>query len=366
MEELPEKRQNEIKLELSEQGYVTLPFNKDEFKEFVVGLLGKPQIIEGTIKGPFEIDINNVRNVFELVNQRITQQNDGLLVQFNARIIFSDDTSVLINSLEELITYNVIKPVITESLHLTFQYLIKFQDKKVPEKQEINISFVTTNKDATEKIQRSYDDYIRIRANIAASMLEKVETGFIQYTIKHTARTWGTDIESILANHFKSLIVIESPIRKFLKKHNGLLSFILFIIVLGLGILLTRNIHNKIIYDRNNEIENTFKNRPHSLDDISSQIKFLAHQGFFDTSSIYILGIFLSLMVSVVAMAISTSMISKSKRSYVLLSSESYKNKTISEKEYSKQFKNFVWSIIISILCGLATNFIFLFLNNPK
>lgn len=275
MNNLPENTNNEVKLELSEQGYVTLPFNKEEFKEFVIGLLGKPQVIQGRIKQPFEIDKNSIRNIFELVNQRITQQNDGLLVQFNARIVFSDNTSVLLNSIDELITYNVIKPVITDAVHIIFQYLIKFQDKKVPEKQEINISFISSNERRIEKLHRSFDDFIFARG-IPSSLVGDLKAGFIEYNIKHTARTWGTDIEAILVNHFQSLLQIETPFKKFLRKNNSTIVAFLFFIVVGLGIFLTKNIHHKVVFDRENEIETIFRNAPHSLNDISNQIKFLA------------------------------------------------------------------------------------------
>lgn len=358
MEILPENTQNEVELKLSEQGYVTLPFGKDDFKAFVIGLLGKPQIIEGKIREPFEIDINHIRNIFELINQRITQQNEGILIQFNARIIFSDDTSVLLNSLEELITYNVIKPIISEAIHLTFQYLIKFQDKKVPEKQEINISFVTKDSKEIKNIQKVLMRRILL-SPLSSEILLNTELGYIEYSIKHTARTWGTDIESILANHFNTLIKKESSAIRFLRKYQSLLNFGFFITVLFLGILLTIKIHDNLILERNLKIEKNFKALNMNLNEISNQIKYIAKDGFFDVSSVYLLGGMVALTIAGFTAILIGNIISKPRQSYLLLSSEALKSKIESEKSYKKQFSNYIISFIIAIVIGLLTNFLY-------
>jgi hypothetical protein len=84
---------------------VLLPCTPDEFGDFVSGLLGKPQTIEKSIFGEFEVTRDAVANTFHLVNQRIDQQNEAPLIQFTARIEYDDNSSVLLNSLQDFGNY---------------------------------------------------------------------------------------------------------------------------------------------------------------------------------------------------------------------------------------------------------------------
>jgi hypothetical protein len=42
--------------------------------------------------------------------QRVSQQNDGVLIQFKSKIVYSDNSSVELTSIDELLTYNEIRP----------------------------------------------------------------------------------------------------------------------------------------------------------------------------------------------------------------------------------------------------------------
>jgi hypothetical protein len=67
-----------------EENYeVLLPCAPEDFGEFVSRLLGKPQTIERLIYGVFEIKKEDVINTYHLVEQRIHQQNEAVLVQFS-------------------------------------------------------------------------------------------------------------------------------------------------------------------------------------------------------------------------------------------------------------------------------------------
>ena len=127
------------------KGYLTFPFDGEQFKDFVTGLLGKPQTINKRITGNFEIHLADLQSLFELVNQRITQQNNGKLIQFTAKIFFTDRSSVQLGSYDELVTYNEVKPIISEAVRLTWDYLIQFSDKSHPEKQVIELLIVSAS-----------------------------------------------------------------------------------------------------------------------------------------------------------------------------------------------------------------------------
>ena len=127
-----------------EEGFVVLPMTGDQFKEFVKSLLGNPQTISKNFAGSFDIEPADVRNLYHLILQRITQQNDGILASFSGKFVFSDDSTVELNSIEELLTYNEVRPITSRALHLTWSFMVRFQDKKTPEKQRIQISFIAS------------------------------------------------------------------------------------------------------------------------------------------------------------------------------------------------------------------------------
>ena len=90
---------------------VLLPCTPDEFREFLSGLLGKPQTIEKSIYGVFEVPHDAVANTFHLVDQRIDQQNEATLIQFTVWIEYDDNSSVLLNSLQDFLTYSEVRPI---------------------------------------------------------------------------------------------------------------------------------------------------------------------------------------------------------------------------------------------------------------
>src|ERR1051325_7012211 len=100
-----------------ESGFLRLPLDQDQFKDFIKGLLGRPQTISRQIAGPFDIEFTDIQSLDQLLWQRISQQNGGALVQFNGRLVFNDNSTVELNSLNELTSYNEVRPVFCTGLH---------------------------------------------------------------------------------------------------------------------------------------------------------------------------------------------------------------------------------------------------------
>lgn len=140
-----------------------LPCPPDQFRDFIAGLLGKPQTIERYVEGPFELTKPDAENLYHLLDQRISSQNDATLVQFTARIIYSDNSSVLLNSFSDFQSYNEVKPLISTGLHLSWTYLIQFKNKSFPEKQNIDISFISDpSQEARARLVTGSADFIRV------------------------------------------------------------------------------------------------------------------------------------------------------------------------------------------------------------
>ncbi len=125
-------------------GTVVLPLDEKGFHKFISNLLGKPQSVGKGFKGPFDVDRDAIINIHQALLQRFFQQNNGSLAKFSVKIIYDDNSSVHLNSIEEFETFNETKPVVSTSVHISWTFLVQFMDKKIPEKQEVELSFTAT------------------------------------------------------------------------------------------------------------------------------------------------------------------------------------------------------------------------------
>ncbi len=210
---------------LHPQGYVRLPMSGSQFGDFIKSLLGRPQSISKTFPGTFEIEQADVDHLNCLILQRITQQNQGLLVSFSATTIYTDNSVVQLNAIDQFMTYNEPRPIAPRTLHLQWNILIHFPDKPAPEKQSIQISFVASGP-TPEKIDKIVSELGTVYRSIPFDRAK----GSISFRIEHTARTWGADMEALLTNHVQSLLRPPRKLKKLCSDYSpaiGLLSAIL-------------------------------------------------------------------------------------------------------------------------------------------
>jgi hypothetical protein len=191
---------------------VVLPCGPEEFNDFIAGLLGRPQEITGIRLGRFRVDLVTAMQVHDLIVQRVAQQHGAAPLQFSARILFQNGTSVLLNSVDDFQRYAEVRAITSVGLLLSWSFLIHFQGAKSPEKQEIEISFIAHHR-ATR------DHYL-------ATPMDFPDSGRVFYRIMHTARTWGADIEALLTHYIDNLIASETPLRKYIREHSLPLSFV--------------------------------------------------------------------------------------------------------------------------------------------
>lgn len=201
---------------------LSFPINEEGFKTFIKTLLGRPQEISRTIIGLFEINREDINHIHQAISQRIHQQNKSCLIQFSARMVFQDNSTTLLGSFEEFMTYNEIRPVLSTEIHLIWSYLITFQDKTTPEKQEIQVSIITAQSDRRpiSKQVLSFDEE-------KPGFLE-IHPNRVELRILHTARTWGADIEAMLTSLIRGLLKKPNSTKKFLRNHAGKISLMTF------------------------------------------------------------------------------------------------------------------------------------------
>jgi len=121
---------------------IALPCEPEDFANFIGSLLGKPQTIVNSERGSFEIRKEDIVNSYHLLVQRVQQQNEGQLLQFTVRLVFNDNSSVLLNSIDDFITYAEVRPVFPTQAHLSWAFIVRFRDRQHPEKQDIDLSFL--------------------------------------------------------------------------------------------------------------------------------------------------------------------------------------------------------------------------------
>lgn len=290
-----------------------------------------------------------MQNFHDLINQRVTQQNNGKLLQLKTQIYYSDESSVLLSSYEELVSYNEVKPVISEAVRMTWTYLIQFADKKVPEKQEVELMIISTpqgNVIEDDDIPVIYPSY-----------------GQFRLIIKHTARTWGADIEALITHQINSILSPSSKFREFIRRRSekiGLFTGLLFLISSLAGIFYYTRSFNK------NEINNItdFVKKNKAIDGkLDYLLNYIAQNNqnlFFLKSLLFIV---VSILIAIILGVWVDSQADNKTKSYLILTREAKKNRDIQIKKSERKAYWFWASIVLSILTGILSNYVFKWLT---
>jgi disulfide bond formation protein DsbB len=265
------------------------------------------------------------------------------------QIYYTDESSVLLSSYEELVTYNEVKPVISEAVRMTWTYLIQFADKNVPEKQEIELMIISTP-------QRNVieDDDIPVIFPIY---------GQFRLIIKHTARTWGADIESLITHQINSILTPCSNFRKFIRRRSeriGLFTGLLFLISSLIGIYFYTRSFNK---NEINKVTNFVKKTKIIDGKVDYLLNYIAQNNqnlFFLKSLLFIV---VSIFIAIILGVWVESQADNKTKSYLVLTREANKYRDIQVKKSERKVLWFWASIVISILTGVLSNYFFKWLT---
>lgn len=243
---LPSEAQNTIMENQPSEGtfHVVLPCDVKDFKGFVAGLLGKPQEKKGEIEGVFQLTPKEITNICHLVTQRVSRQNEASLISLSITAHYDDGDSVTHHNIIDFESYHPTTPCKPVGISIDFIYLIKFQGRDVPEKQEINVSIETDMEYGHRRVKRWF------------------RSGIFIYHILHTERTWAADISGLLKGHAASIIKTPSAIVNFISKYNSELITYLGIIIFSL-VMIFWSSHTILILD--NPIEYFKANSEYSL-----------------------------------------------------------------------------------------------------
>lgn len=346
---------NESKMDItisdkSTNDKVTLPVEREKLGTFIYSLLGQPQSIEREIYGTFSIDHAWFLHIHALIDQRIRQQNHATLTDFKVYLYFEDNLKRTINSIEAFEHFSETKKLKSQGIKISWTYLISFPGKQIPEKQEISL-YASTKAPSASKPQ----DPIR---RIISS---KHKLGVISYSINHTERTWGDDIETLL-KHELDLVLEEEGLLK-LVGNLALLVFSLILIISGLLFpeLMNILIQEKLIADIFHNYPKIISLKIENINDIGTKLDLLlkAINPSNEINKVNF-GYRLMMMFGSMFMSIWCLLLTERKKlSFVVLSRESQADR---DRAISKSKRNFILvviSFVFSILAGVIGNYLY-------
>ncbi|WP_122689400.1 hypothetical protein [Pseudomonas viridiflava] len=181
---------------------ISLPLRKRDLGSFISNLLGQQQSFQRLMTTQFDIDHDWLINLHELLHQRIKQQSDSTLIEFVAQIHFESGLKRTITTADSFNAYVETKKESVVAITLLWSYLVQFPERAFPDKQEITFH-ARIRRNEQSKQERKTSPIIHY---IVESILAESERSFMTYSISHTERTWGDDIEALIANHMEKVI----------------------------------------------------------------------------------------------------------------------------------------------------------------
>ena len=341
-----EKKSNEIGL--------SLVGDEDLFKDFVCGLLGRPQTIESHTYTPFVVSKEDIIGLDDLISVRVRQQNEGSLIQFNVTIIFDDGSSETLNDIDSLKYYNCVAPKKSVAISVNWSFLIKFQDKQTPEKQEITISF----KD--HEIFSSLEPNIRARPKAS-----------IYIRIDHTERTWGLDLSTAITNYIESNVWEKSGAVQRIRRHLAEeLSFLFAIVVFGSSVYIT-NCKLKDYFETTRMQWLSISNSTENIGSISADrfnllFDFLVSNKWDDIGTLSTSYPIFLLFISVLSGTIFYTGIKCKQYGFVLFSKKSEEARALYEKSKTKGWFGILTSILLAVCINVLSAYIFQFIIKPQ
>jgi len=196
---------------------IVIPLDNRVLGEFISGLLGQSRFMERQfLDRRFEIDLNWLRNLDQIIEQRLSSQNQAKLVSFSARFYFANGKVIIIEDHNAFLSFHDMSNELSTGVDLRWNYLIKFPLAKLPEKQEIRFSAFTDQDAAQQKSEK------RKETKSFTSTADEDSSLFI--AIHFTDVTWGEDIYGHMVTY---VIAKTEAISKFASVTRKTRSFLL-------------------------------------------------------------------------------------------------------------------------------------------
>jgi hypothetical protein len=190
---------------------ISIPVSGRDLASFIVDLLGQRRATEKVFLGySFIIDFQWLLNLHEVIAQRISSQNEGTLIDFKASLYFDSGRSNDIFTFSAFRSYRDISNETCIAVELNWVYLIKFPQKSLPEKQEINFTIAVDRyyKGKTRNRPYNFVEFLQIGMDMDSA---------IRIVIAYSDYTWGEDILAHISKLIESTVSKPDLLAKFVK-----------------------------------------------------------------------------------------------------------------------------------------------------
>lgn len=336
---------------------VVFKATQDDFEKFILSILGRPQTISKIFRGAFEVDRDQIANFYHLIEQRIEQQNVYRLVSCTVSVVYSDKSQIVFNSMQSFLGHHEIKPLIPLEVEFNCIYLIKFPDKDSFERQEINVNFLTSSLPHGALLE--IDD-----GEIMEKLSQYANTGFVQFEVKHTARSFGWDIENLLSGHISSIVTQGSRTRTWLKKNSGKVGLAAGGTIFLLAVLSSFNLYEKYNALRLKDLE-PFRRidqveRFFTLDDVIRFLFIIHEYGTTSISQLFSWALGIGLVVSMVlAIFVSIKLDGLALPGFLLFNEQSKKYMEKIKRKQRGIFKGVVGASLGAVALNIIASILF-------
>ena len=275
-------------------------------------------------------------------------------MQFTVKIIYSDDSSILLNSIEDFNLYKEVQPLTSIGVVLSWTYLIKFKNKDVFEKQEIDLAF----RSDISPSNFIFEDGIEI-----TKRRRYFPDSSITLRISHTDRTWGTDIESLVSGYVKTLKIEENKVKNYIRKKSGWIGLLVFALMFLSGLF--------TIYVSTSKMANTYYSKLEETNNATTDINELLIEKINLLTNIFIKStwpkysvgpqvfIFILLVISMFFGIFISIKANTNRHSFVLLSKAAEEHEAKRNKKTRRDWYMFFISLISGIITGIVSNLLF-------
>lgn len=335
----------------SQDQYVQVPIKRKDFGDFITNLLGQPETINERKSGTFEATYEWLVHLHHLLDQRIKQQAHSDLVDFSATLKYSDGPDRKITTIEGFLHFNEAKLVTTESVNLTWTYLVAFPGKPAPEKQEISLRLIT---DRTEVVMTGGSSIVRHTTST---------NGVASYSIAHTERTWGDDISALVSREVDSIFKKNPWYEDILDKTTPFIALGLF----SAGLIMPDYLDQLIQEKEAAQLFIDFVREGGSVESLGIDEKLnLALRLLDPNNQLHKVEVWyrvLSLVVGISLAVFTVILFEKEAPSLIVITNED-KKKSVSQKgKDSRSFIKKSLSFLAAITAGVAGNYLYYYLN---
>lgn len=328
---------------------VTFPIGKDNFVKFVTSLLGQPQKFRLRKRGVFDVDLQWLMATHHLIDQRITQQNEGQLISFRAEVFFNDGRSQVLNSIEAIETFREVHPVISHAVSMEWAYLVHFPHKKAPEKQTIEL-FISDG----EANVHTPNEGLHI-------VIGGGGRGYIFVEIDFTERTWGEDMQTLIKGHIDTKFKNVGRKREWLTKYN----IIIIPVILLLGYFVpavVQELKDKEVSESAIDFVRGMNQHTASLTSISQKLDFMIIFGKVNYGVLAEMFPFIVFFLAIVASVCLIIIANWKDPSYVVLTEKAKENRRKSQNKERRGWIILFGTFSISFVAGIIANLVFWYL----